>query len=80
MKKFLLLLLAVCTLLSGCSLFQGPANPADSSLPDGSGGLSASSSVPVSGAEDNALPDSLLESYYLSSEDPAFSYLHPTFF
>ena len=68
MSKSLLALLAVCVILSGGSALHNSV-PAAPSAPDPAAGAC------VPGGEEAALPDCLLNSYYLSAQDPVYSYL-----
>lgn len=71
MKKTILLLGAVCILLSGCSPSPGAAQNAPGTIASAMDNVSAMSLE----SDSKALPDALSGTYYLPSDDPVYSYL-----
>ena len=76
MHKIFLALSITCILLTGCSASSDTTQSKTLSAPGTSGAVLLSTAATA--AEEtgtDTLPDSLLESYYLSSDDPAYKYL-----
>lgn len=68
MLKRILIGVTLCALLASCSAVQAPIQADAGTLPGTSTGS-------ASETDDGQLPDSVLESYYLPSDDPVYSYL-----
>lgn len=74
MHKLFLILSVTCILLTGCSVSQNTAKDQTLSAP-GASGVVLLSTAGTAAKETGTLPDSLLKSYYLSPDDPAYKYL-----
>lgn len=72
MKKRLCLFFTMCILVFGCFIFQNTPDHSVLSDLEAFGNPVFISSLETEASE---LPDSIYESYYLSSEDPVFTYL-----